>query len=852
MNLSIKKKILFSSFIPLIACLAIIFVIIVQNIKVFNETNSTSKNLKFLISVSNLVTEIQRERGLSAGFNNGGIKFEKLNSQRETTDEKIIVFNDLIDKNSLDKSYIASIQNISEQLKEVRISVDNNDKLNSIIPKFNNKIEILLKSYSNIVKVNKITELNELFTSTLILEHAKEKSGQLRAVMVGVLSQNTKVSKKTFTNLITLKSSKSQFINSPNLKITDKSNNLIKKFKTLPHWVEIDETVDTIIEKSEEGEFGKNAGEFYSTITLLVNNIGELIDVEIKNLESTDSTIHSEALKDIIYESLFSVLFVSGMLFLLNWIGNRISTPITRASNIMKEISEGNLDHNIENNLTDEVGELMNSIDSTISGMRDVFQSKQIDWHKISEMKQLEKEARENAQKEKEEALKAKKDSELSAKKAEEESLKAKNALVESKKANESAQNALKQSKEDKALSERAAEEAEIASKSAQDAQESAEQEKAKAQEALNLAEIEKKKAQEAKKEISEIMKKQENITNENNRRVDVILDVVQKASEGNLSDKIEITGSDPIGKVAEGIKVMLKNLINQKNQSTKLIESLSEASIQLTNSSQKLANTSEEMNKNAGTTKMEADHASKATDGISMNIQMVASSSEEMSASIKEISNSMTNTSEKISQTMSEASRSDDIMKNLSKSSLQIGDVIKVINSIAQQTNLLALNATIEAARAGEAGRGFAVVANEVKELANQTAAATDEITKKVNAIQEDTKNSVQAIKVISQSISEINGISTQISASIEEQNATTAELTKLATASSENVSSTSKSISIVENTASKTASGSEALVDAAKDLHTISNTLSSLVLALENDSNNNQEGATNTIKAA
>ena len=118
--------------------------------------------------------------------------------------------------------------------------------------------------------------------------------------------------------------------------------------------------------------------------------------------------------------------------------------------------------------------------------------------------------------------------------------------------------------------------------------------------------------------------------------------------------------------------------------------------------------------------------------------------------------------------------------MAKLGESSAEIGNVIKVITSIAQQTNLLALNATIEAARAGEAGKGFAVVANEVKELAKQTAKATEDISRKIEAIQEDTKGAVEAIAQIGKIINQINDIQNTIASAVEEQTATTGEISR------------------------------------------------------------------------
>jgi len=139
--------------------------------------------------------------------------------------------------------------------------------------------------------------------------------------------------------------------------------------------------------------------------------------------------------------------------------------------------------------------------------------------------------------------------------------------------------------------------------------------------------------------------------------------------------------------------------------------------------------------------------------------------------------------------------------ISKLGESSKEIGQVIKVITSIAEQTNLLALNATIEAARAGEAGKGFAVVANEVKDLANQTAKATEEISGKIGAIQSDTKSSVEAIAEISEVINKINDISNTIASAVEEQTATTAEIAQNITGVAQAAESTTQAATDTQN---------------------------------------------------
>jgi methyl-accepting chemotaxis protein len=158
--------------------------------------------------------------------------------------------------------------------------------------------------------------------------------------------------------------------------------------------------------------------------------------------------------------------------------------------------------------------------------------------------------------------------------------------------------------------------------------------------------------------------------------------------------------------------------------------------------------------------------------------------------------------------------------MARLGNSSQEIGQVVKVITSIAQQTNLLALNATIEAARAGEAGKGFAVVANEVKELARQTAKATEEIGSKISGVQSETNSAIGAIREITEVISKINEISTTIAGAVEEQNAATSEISRNVGEAARGTAEVSSSISMVTQVAAEGGRTAESIKGAASQL--------------------------------
>jgi chemotaxis signal transduction protein len=210
----------------------------------------------------------------------------------------------------------------------------------------------------------------------------------------------------------------------------------------------------------------------------------------------------------------------------------------------------------------------------------------------------------------------------------------------------------------------------------------------------------------------------------------------------------------------------------------------------------------------------------SAASEQVSTNVSSVASASQQMQASIREIAKNANESARVAKNAVSVAHTTNETVKKLGESSQEIGNVIKVITSIAQQTNLLALNATIEAARAGEAGKGFAVVANEVKELAKQTAKATEEISQKIEAIQGDTKGAVKAIEEIGAIINQVNDISNNIASAVEEQTVTTNEIGRSVAEAAKGVGDIAKNIGGVASAAKDTTQGASDTQKAAQEL--------------------------------
>jgi methyl-accepting chemotaxis protein len=261
------------------------------------------------------------------------------------------------------------------------------------------------------------------------------------------------------------------------------------------------------------------------------------------------------------------------------------------------------------------------------------------------------------------------------------------------------------------------------------------------------------------------------------------------------------------------------------------LVKTLEEASAQLGAAAEELSATATELARNSDSTNRQASTASASAEVVSRGVQTVATNTEEMSAAIKEIARSSSEAASMSKQSMQQTLDTNATISKLGASSREVGSIVKVISSIAQQTNLLALNATIEAARAGDAGKGFAVVANEVKELAKQTAKATDQIAAQIAAIQGDSESAVGAIGGIAKAIEKLNGISMTIAAAVEEQAATTNEVARVVQDSSRGVEGIAGTIKNVMNASSESSAGAAQTLEAAKSLSQLALRLKDLI---------------------
>ena len=279
--------------------------------------------------------------------------------------------------------------------------------------------------------------------------------------------------------------------------------------------------------------------------------------------------------------------------------------------------------------------------------------------------------------------------------------------------------------------------------------------------------------------------------------------------------------------KFATDITAQRKKVVEFEGHVTLLEETannLAGAATELTATATQMSSTSER-------TSEQSVAVSAASEQVASGVQTVATNTQQMVASIKEIAKSANESAEMSKLTSARAQETNQTITQLGASSQEIGEVIKVISSIAQQTNLLALNATIEAARAGDAGKGFAVVANEVKELAKQTAKATEDITNKIGAIQKDSQRAVEAIGGIAQAVDKLNSISGSIAASVEEQTATTNEVSRVVQESSKGVQDISSNIRLVSTAAEESRTASSQTLDASRGLASLAEKLKEIV---------------------
>jgi len=307
-------------------------------------------------------------------------------------------------------------------------------------------------------------------------------------------------------------------------------------------------------------------------------------------------------------------------------------------------------------------------------------------------------------------------------------------------------------------------------------------------------------------------------------RPINETVDILRAVAERNYSMTLDETGSDEVATMRRALGTVLLDV--RESMCT-----VRDSAQRMEQSSAKLSGISQDVDASSRDTGSQVGTVALASEQVSAGVRSALIGADQMSSAIREIADNAGRATQVAGEAVRTTTVTTEAMSKLTDSTAKISSVVSLITSIAEQTNLLALNATIEAARAGESGKGFAVVASEVKELAQSTGRATDDISKLIDTIQSDTGMAVSAIEQISRVVGEIHDYQAAIAGAVEEQTATTSEMVHAfseAQASSEAIAT---SIDGVTRTTLRTAEGAQSTQEAAQELSGLANELNALV---------------------
>ncbi len=817
MNVTVKKKLVALSLIPLIGFFITAVWLVQMNGKSYLHFEESKGTMKLMVDLTDMVGMIQIERGMSIGFLAEGIGREVMINHRKKVDALTLIFLEALAQSPFEENWYKQISiGLNKNLLAYRSLVDQKGNEKQVFMNYTGLVLSLFKLISEAARRSP-ENLSQNFLSVLLLENSRESAGKLRATITSILAVNKNIPDDLFDRVIFLRGNMMNNLYSQAVLLSPRSQKFRTSFEHSLDWKKVNEIYNTVVKMSDVGAFGENPKKFFTTISKNISDIKKLIKMEQQEILSVLDAKSSKALSNFIGLIAGTTIMCGGLVIFSRWALHSILIPLQETAKILSQVAGGDLSQRLSYANDDEIGSMATSLNSCIET--------------LNTQKRREHEALVRAEKEKEVANAAKIEAETKMKEAQQAQEKA--TLSETE-----AHLALLQVNEEKSKSDTAIRltqeeksKADAEAERAQHAVQVAEQEKLKALHASQEAKESLARAQEAEKNANIAVQNAKQSAEEQRRstidleeKVKKTLAVVTAVKEGDLTQNFSFSSGDAIGQVANA----LGDLFSQLRQDMKAIEALAH---KIDATSTVLKESGAKVEKHSLDTESQSTELRQIMVNLNDTMRGFGSGAAEMSNSIAEISQSSHSAASIVKQAVEIAKTTLEQIKELDKHSHEISDFAKIIRSIADRTNLLALNASIESARAGEHGRGFAVVANEVKDLANQTGGTTEEIVAKTQRIQDSINDSLNSVQKIVEFIEKINHSTSSIAAAVEQQNATTNEMSENVTGAAHDTTSVLNKIGGVKEVASKTTQLTKDSVAVVTELGSISLELNEMV---------------------